>query len=116
MESKYSTESIKKAYSFTFCNEESILGSKVCTCFYCGHQFDPSKEEDLDWIEEPNGKDRTLMCPACLCDCIVGDASGFPVTDHDFIQACTEEWFGGQSRISAGFPVEKKKPVTIIVD
>ena len=60
--------------------------------------------------------DRTLVCPMCGIDCIVGDASGFPVTDDDFIKACTEAWFGGYSRISDGKPIERDRPLLVEVD
>ncbi len=52
----------------------------------------------------------------CGIDCIVGDASGFPITDTDFIMACTEEWFKGYSRISESKPIEKNTPILIEVD
>jgi hypothetical protein len=51
----------------------------------------------------------------CGIDCIVGDASGFPVTDEAFIKACTEAWFGGYSRISGGMPIEKVELIPIEV-
>ena len=42
----------------------------------------------------------------CGIDCIVGDASGVPISDNDFIMACTETWLGGYRRIRDGKPVE----------
>ena len=104
---KYSPEYIAQAHQATIFHEEEVLASTVCTCFYCGHQFDPSKEEHPYWLDTTNPKGKTLTCPMCCIDCIIGDASGFPVTDPDFIMACTEKWFGGISRISDGLPVEK---------
>ncbi len=107
MEKKYSLEYIARAHNSTIFHEKEVLASHICTCFYCGHQFDPSKEEQPYWLDETNPQGKTLACPMCCIDCIIGDASGFPVTDPDFIMACTEQWFGGISRISDGLPVEK---------
>ena len=116
MERTYSPDFIKQAHKATIFHEKDILASSVCTCFYCGYQFDPHKEEDLEWLDETNPKGKTLVCPMCGIDCIVGDASGFPVTDDDFIKACTEAWFGGYSRISDGKPVEKVEMIPIEID
>ena len=111
MKREYAPELIEQAHKATIFHEKDILASSVCTCFYCGYQFDPHKEEDLEWLDETNPKGRTLVCPMCGIDCIVGDASGFPITDDAFINSCTEAWFGGYSRISEGMPIGK---ITII--
>ncbi len=116
MERAYPPEFIEQAHKATIYHEKDILSSTVCTCFYCGYQFDPHKEEDLLWLDETNPKGKTLVCPMCLIDCVVGDASGFPVTAHDFIMACTEAWFGGISRISDGKPIGKTNLIPIEVE
>lgn len=112
----FSAETIESAHKATIFHEKDILVSLVCTCFYCGYQFDPHTEEDLEWWDVESPKGKTLVCPMCGIDCIVGNASGFPATDDDFIKACTEAWFGGYSRISDGKPVEKTKPISIEVE
>lgn len=111
-----SPEYLKLAHAATIHHEKEILASGSCTCFYCGYQFDPNKEEDLEWWDEESPEGKTLVCPMCGIDCIIGDASLFPITDPDFIRAFTEYWFGGYSRISDGLPVEKVLPISIIVD
>ncbi|MPM72448.1 hypothetical protein SDC9_119424 [bioreactor metagenome] len=116
MGSKYSAGYIKKAHDATLYNEHHIEQSSICTCFYCGYRFNPKEEELLQWLDETSIKGRTLACPMCLVDCILGDDSGFPVTNLDFINACTEEWFGGNSRISGKVPVENSRPIQILVD
>lgn len=117
MSKTYSPEYIEQAHKATIHHERDILNSSVCTCFYCGYQFDPHNEkEEIEWWDEESPKGKTIVCPMCLIDCVVGNASGFPVTDHDFIMACTEAWFGGISRISDGKPVERANRPTIIVD
>ena len=103
----YSDELIKKAHQATFANEKQIMESDSCTCFYCGHTFNPRIEQKLSWIEERPPLDKTLQCPMCGIDCMIGSASGFPIHDESFITQCTEAWFNGISRISDGKPVEK---------
>ena len=102
MEKKFSAEYIEAAYEKTLHHEQEILASKVCTCFFCGNQFDPQNVADYDWWDEESPKGKTAVCTNCGIDCIIGDASGFPVNDEDFIQACTLAWFGGYSKLSEG--------------
>lgn len=104
---KYSADYIQEAHKSTFANELQILESSSCTCFYCGHTFDPQKEDTLYWITERPPKGRTLQCPMCGIDCLLGDASGYPIDDPEFVMACSEAWFGGISRISDGYSVER---------
>lgn len=107
----YSADFVKQAHKATIFHEKDILASSVCTCFYCGYQFDPHKEVDLEWWDETNPKGKTLVCPKCGIDCVIGDASGFPITDTDFIKACTVVWFGGYSRISDGQDIIEIKSI-----
>jgi len=116
MKRTYPLEYIEKAHKATIFHEKEILASSLCTCFYCAYQFDPHEEKDLEWWDINNPKGKTLVCPMCGIDCIVGDASGFPITDTDFIMACTEELFKGYSRISESKPIEKNTPILIEVD
>jgi hypothetical protein len=112
----FSLEYIKHAHTATIHHEKEVLASTTCTCFYCGYQFDPNKEENLEWWDGESPKGKTLVCPKCGIDCVIGDASLLPITDPEFIMAFTEYWFGGYSRISDGLPVEKVLPTPIIVD
>ena len=116
MTKTFSPEYIEQAHKATIHHENEILDSTLCTCFYCGHQFDPRTEVDLEWLDETSKKGKTFACPMCHIDCIIGDASNFPITDPQFILACTEAWFGGYSRISDGKPVEKVQMRHIEVD
>ncbi|MGM0431643.1 MAG: hypothetical protein ACQEQU_02900 [Spirochaetota bacterium] len=96
----FSQEYLENAHKHTFANEEEIRSSSVCTCFYCGYQFGLRDIEEIDWWEEAGIDVRTLSCPICGIDAVLGDASSFPITDPDFIKACTEYWFDGYSKIS----------------
>ncbi len=112
----YTDAYIKKAHQATFANEKQILASDSCTCFYCGHTFNPQTEHTLYWITERHPQDKTLQCPMCGIDCMIGNASGFPIHDQSFISQCTENWFNGISRISDGKPVEKVSWVSLLLN
>lgn len=112
----YAKDFIKQAHKATIFHEKGIFASSVCTCFYCGYQFDPHNEKDLEWWDETNPKGKTLVCPMYGIDCIVGDASGFPVTDTDFIMICSEVWFGGIRPITGGWPLSRRNVNYIEVD
>lgn len=116
MSKKFSTEYIAQAHKATIFNELDIIASKICTCCYCGYQFNANAEQNLEWwdIDDPKGK--TLVCPKCGIDVVIGDASGFPVTDKDFILECSANWFNGYSKLCYGEPVEKIKRILIEVD
>ena len=80
---------LKRAHKASFKNEESILRSKVCGCFYCRTTFPPS---EVALIPEMDGK-RTAWCPNCNIDAVLGDASGYPITP-EFLKEMYDEWFG----------------------
>ncbi|ADY12556.1 hypothetical protein [Sphaerochaeta globosa] len=112
----YSDATIKEAHRATFANERRILASDSCTCFYCGHTFNPQTEKKLYWIEERPPRDKTLRCPMCGIDCLLGSASGFPIHDPEFLLKCTEAWFNGISRISDGKPIERVSWVALLLE
>ena len=112
----FSPEYITAAHKATIFHKQEILNSNLCTCFYCGYQFNPHDEESLPWLEESRGREETLQCPACAIDCVIGEASGFPITDKKFIRTCSEVWFGGYSRISDGLHPQKVEYVEINVE
>lgn len=116
MTKKYADEYLERAHESTLNNEAEVKASSLCTCFYCGYQFDPNQEEDLLWYDETSPKGATAACPHCIIDCIIGDASGFPITELQFITACTEAWFDGYSRISSKQAPVKGKQVLIEVE
>ena len=101
----YSIEYLKAAHKHTIFHAPEIAASSVCCCYYCGFQFDPhdtSLEFEFWDTEDLRGREPTITCPMCGIDCVIGDASGYPVTDPAFIQAMTEYAFNGYSRIDKG--------------
>lgn len=87
---KYSPEYLylKKAHQASFKNKESILRSKMCGCFSCKKIFPASEAE---FMAESDGQE-TAWCPYCDIDAVLGDASGFPITD-EFLEEMNDAWF-----------------------
>lgn len=61
--------------------------SRSCGCFHCLSVFDPGTI--VEWCDEG---DETAICPECDIDAVIGDMSGFPITD-EFLAAMHARWF-----------------------
>ncbi|MFO6446531.1 hypothetical protein ACLBKU_05235 [Erythrobacter sp. NE805] len=74
-----------------------VLASAVCGCFYCRSVFPPKAV--TYWHEETSGEAGrapdpfTAFCPTCHIDAVIGDASGYPVSDPTFLRAMHARWF-----------------------
>lgn len=75
------------AHVFSSNNKEELQKDKLCGCFYCLKIFDPV--EIKDWIPDSRG---TAKCPYCGTDSVIGEHSGFPITE-DFLRGMKEYWF-----------------------
>ena len=83
----YSSEILEAAHKHSGPNREEVLASAVCGCFYCKATFVP---DTIDmWVND----ETYATCPKCSIDSVVGDRSGFPVTDPVFLGAMHEYWF-----------------------
>lgn len=80
-------------------HREELETSTVCACFYCLSQFKAEEiEEWVDWPKdlpeedwtEKNGS--TAICPRCGVDSVLGDKSGYPLTE-EFLGAMHKLWF-----------------------
>ncbi len=76
------------AHQFCTNNRKQLEQDSTCGCFYCGKIYHPV--EIIDWIEE---KDGTAVCPYCGIDSVIGENSGFPITD-EFLAEMNRYWFG----------------------
>jgi hypothetical protein len=63
-------------YLHSFENSGELEKSVKAGCFGCESIF-PAKDV-CGWIDEG----YTALCPHCSTDCVVGDASGFELTDE----------------------------------
>jgi len=76
-----------KAHKCSSNHEERLLQDEKCGCFYCLKIFNPS--EIVEWIEDTSG---TAICPYCGIDSIIGESSGYPITEV-FLKKMYEHWF-----------------------
>jgi hypothetical protein len=82
---------IRAAHAHSSGHRREILGSTICGCFYCCSKFPPS--EIVEWIDEhQTGEGQTALCPRCGIDSVIGDRSGFDISD-DFLSAMKAYWF-----------------------
>ena len=75
----------------SFENWVSVKKSKLCGCYYCGSIFSSSEVTDEDWTPDRHG--RTVLCPYCGIDSVIGDISGIPI-QKDVLEELHEEKFG----------------------
>ena len=79
---------LRQAHDCSFRNKKQLEQSKLCGCFSCCEIFPPSEITDYISDEEP-----TAECPYCHIDAVIGDASGFPITE-EFLRKMMYRWFG----------------------
>ena len=70
-------------------NRDVIRKSEKCCCYHCKKIFD-AREID-EWLERDAG--QTAICPYCGETFVLGDGSGFPVSDQEFVEALNTYWF-----------------------
>ena len=75
------------AHKHTTRHRAELHGSAQAGCFYCCSIF------SSDSIEYWTDDDTTALCPKCDIDSVIGEASGFPVTDKAFLKEMNEFWF-----------------------
>lgn len=76
------------AHQFSVNNRKQLEQSSVCGCFYCRKIFNPN--EITEWIPEKSG---TALCPYCGIDSVIGEASGFQITEQ-LLKEMSQYWFG----------------------
>ena len=83
---------LERAHEFSNNHMEALKKDKVCGCFFCLEIFSPS--EIKKWIISKNDCDRlgTAICPYCKVDSVIGESSGFPIT-NEFLKAMNKRWF-----------------------
>lgn len=75
-----------KAHKHSFKNRKEIENSSTCGCFYCRRMFTP------DMISEWADNKETALCPHCGIDSVIGDASGYSLTE-EFLKDMERYWF-----------------------
>lgn len=82
---------LEVAHKHSIFNKQEILQSEICGCFYCLKIFKPA--EIVEWVDEDAPKGLTAMCPYCGMDSVIGDKTGYPVNDENFLKAMGELYF-----------------------
>ena len=101
---------LRDAHAHCARHRAELEASAVCGCIYCLETFAPNEIEE--WVPEGTG---TAHCPKCWIDAVIGDASGFPVTDTAFMAAMHEFWFERTVTIDeAGNLISEPKPKSIL--
>ena len=76
-----------QAYDHALKNRKEIENSKVCGCYFCQSTYPPSKIRK--WTDE----NQTACCPECgLANVVIGDASGMPVENKEFLSLVGAHW------------------------
>ncbi len=84
---KANGEAVGQAHAHCKNNRLELERSDRVGCFYCCEVYASNLVED--WMDEAT----TAECPKCSIDSVIGDASGFPVTEKAFLKAMNEAWF-----------------------
>ena len=93
---------LHRAHDHSSDHRLEVSSSTRCACFYCLAIFSPT--EIVEWIDEDAaGVGRTAACPKCSVDSVLGDRSGFQLTE-EFLQNMHAYWFGAEAPVdvSAG--------------
>lgn len=77
------------AHAQSFVNYDEITQSQKCGCFRCLHIFAP--DAISEWIDDLTDE-STALCPYCFTDSVIGDKSGFPITEK-FLKEMQDYWF-----------------------
>ncbi len=64
---------------------------RICGCFHCLTLFEPN--QICQWLESDHGDAQgTALCPHCGKDAVIGESSGYPITE-EFLKQMKEFWF-----------------------
>jgi hypothetical protein len=77
---------LSRPYRRSVLNRVDVLRSDACGCFRCLAIFDPSTIRS--WVDTG----QTAVCPKCGMDSVLGDASGFALTD-ELLGALQQQYF-----------------------
>lgn len=75
------------AHAYSVDHKPELEKDKVCGCFYCCKIFNPI--DIKEWVEDTRG---TALCPYCGIDSVIGESSGFPITE-EFLNEMHKRWF-----------------------
>ena len=83
---------LDSAHKHSIFHKKEILESETCGCFYCLKTFNPNQIEE--WVDDDKAEEnKTALCPFCGVDSVLGDKSGFPVSDYTFLKEMNIKYF-----------------------
>jgi hypothetical protein len=88
---RYEVSLLEAAHKHSIFHKDEILNSNLCGCFYCLKTFKP--QEIIEWTDEDNPKGETALCPFCEIDSVIGDKTGFPIDDINFLEEMRSFYF-----------------------
>lgn len=90
----HTPETLQTAYDrHSVQNRREIERSGQCGCFSCFAVFPAAKV--WDWVGSETPDEQMGMCPYCWMDTVLGDASGFAVTEQSFLRELNAKIFEG---------------------
>lgn len=78
----YTKQDWEKASDLSIYNRDTILKSEKAACYYCMESFRAA--EVNEFVDED---DNTGLCPRCGIDAVLGDATGLPIHDIEYLRA-----------------------------
>ena len=82
---------IREAHQRSSNHRTEVESSTLCGCFHCLAEFAPFAI--VEWVDDDdNGRGSTAMCPRCGIDSVLGDRSGFPISE-EFLTEMQRYWF-----------------------
>jgi hypothetical protein len=90
----FSEDFLKEVHKHSFKNKIELSKSIKCHCFHCFNEF---LYDEIEMFYTEKDGNQTAHCPYCLVDSLIGDASGFDLSDEliDDLAYC---YFRGLSR------------------
>ena len=76
---------LEAAHEHCFSNEVEVRDSESACCIACAVPFPARLATEV--IRQLGDDNRTVFCPVCALDTVIGDCSGLPVNDPAFIVA-----------------------------
>lgn len=80
-------KALTEAHKHSSNHRQEVLRSTLVGCFYCRRTSKP--EEIHEWTDD----DQCAICPKCMIDSVIGDASGLPVTEPAWLESMYQHWF-----------------------
>jgi hypothetical protein len=83
---------VREAHRRSIRHRAEIEAGGLCGCFYCGARYPPG--EIVKWTDlNEDHKHQTALCPRCGIDSVIGDQSGFEISE-EFLATMKRYWFG----------------------